>query len=488
MCSRWGTARCAARWMRCCRPERASRLRRAALPQQLQLSHCRIAPRGTGGPRGRAWLRGARPHRRVLARRRGARAWRGRASTTASRRRRRDAAHVGAARVGLGCRHGARRRAARAARAARADAPRLRQPVGVDHRGAPACAQGAVPGAPVGPRRQGAERADARRPARLLRAAAAARRAVVRGDVCPCDVAQDMVPGRPLRDRRRTAAPRRRRAAARDGATGGAVQWPAARRGGRRAHARALAQAAARRARRHAPRPAGGAVRLRARAQRRGAPALARPAAGAVPARMAGAHARDCRQLQLLARRAALRIPARDRARRPHAGQPPACAYRGGRAAPLPWRAAGFGARADRARARADRATPVRALFPDRGRHRAVGARAGHPVPGARQRGQLGGVLLPGRHRGRPVAHEHAVRAFHQRRTQRTARHRCRLRAPAARGGHPVHLPQVRPPPRRTDGGGHDLPPALGAARHGQGTRPRPVGDRRCGQEPTLVD
>ena len=56
-----------------------------------------------------------------------------------------------------------------------------------------------------------------------------------------------------------------------------------------------------------------------------------------------------------------------------------------------------------RARAGADRAAAVRALLPDRGRHRALGARAGHPVPGPRQRGQLAGVLLPGRDRGRPA-------------------------------------------------------------------------------------
>ena len=52
-----------------------------------------------------------------------------------------------------------------------------------------------------------------------------------------------------------------------------------------------------------------------------------------------------------------------------------------------------------RARARADPPARPRALLPHRGRHRALGARAGHPVPGPRQRGQLGGAL-PGRHRG----------------------------------------------------------------------------------------
>jgi error-prone DNA polymerase len=52
---------------------------------------------------------------------------------------------------------------------------------------------------------------------------------------------------------------------------------------------------------------------------------------------------------------------------------------------------------------------------------------------------------------------------------QRTARHRRRLRARAARGGHPVHLPQVRPRTRRAGRDRHQLPPAQRAARRGQG-------------------
>ena len=61
----------------------------------------------------------------------------------------------------------------------------------------------------------------------------------------------------------------------------------------------------------------------------------------------------------------------------------------------------------------------LRGLFPHRGRHRAMGARPGHPVPGPRQRGQFGGLLLPGRDGGRPRgAHHAALRALHQRRTR----------------------------------------------------------------------
>ena len=70
-----------------------------------------------------------------------------------------------------------------------------------------------------------------------------------------------------------------------------------------------------------------------------------------------------------------------------------------------------------------------------------------------------------------PARTDAAVRALHQRRAQRAARHRHRLRAPAPRRGHPVHLPQVRPPPRRADRRGHQLPAALGAARRGPRAR-----------------
>ena len=60
-------------------------------------------------------------------------------------------------------------------------------------------------------------------------------------------------------------------------------------------------------------------------------------------------------------------------------------------------------------------------------------------------------------------------------RAQRAARHRRRLRAPAARGGHPVHLRQVRPRPRRARRGRHQLPAAQRAARRRQGARHRPA-------------
>ena len=57
---------------------------------------------------------------------------------------------------------------------------------------------------------------------------------------------------------------------------------------------------------------------------------------------------------------------------------------------------AGEDARADRARARADRGAALRALLPHRPRHRRVRALARHPVPGPRLGGELGGLLRLG--------------------------------------------------------------------------------------------
>ena len=65
------------------------------------------------------------------------------------------------------------RHAARAPRAAGAVAARLRQPLALDHGRAPPRREGQLPRASGRRRRQGAERADARRPARVLRAARA---------------------------------------------------------------------------------------------------------------------------------------------------------------------------------------------------------------------------------------------------------------------------------------------------------------------------
>ena len=66
---------------------------------------------------------------------------------------------------------GAPRRAARTPGAAGADAPRLRQPVGMDHRGTPSRGEGQLSRASVGPGGQGAACAVPRRPAGLFRVA-----------------------------------------------------------------------------------------------------------------------------------------------------------------------------------------------------------------------------------------------------------------------------------------------------------------------------
>ena len=167
--------------------------------------------------------------------------------------------------------------------------------------------------------------------------------------------------------------------------------------------------------------------------------------------------------------RAALRVSGRDRAAGPHARHLPAPGDAGRRRAPLPAGRARGDRHADRERAGPDPRPAIRGVFPDRLRHRPVRARPGHPVPGPGLGRQLGRLLLPGHHRGRPDTRPRAVRALHQQGAQRTARHRRGLRAPAPRGSDPVHLRQVWPRPRRADRGGHLLSTAQRAARH----RPR---------------
>ena len=64
---------------------------------------------------------------------------------------------------------------------------------------------------------------------------------------------------------------------------------------------------------------------------------------------------------------------------------------------------------------------------------------------GAGLGGQFGGVLRPGHHRGGPGPLLPAVRALHLQGAGGAAGYRRGFRARAARGGHPVHLRQVRP-------------------------------------------
>ena len=122
----------------------------------------------------------------------------------------------------------------------------------------------------------------------------------------------------------------------------------------------------------------------------------------------------------------------------------------------------------------------LRALFPHRLRHRPLRARAGHPLPGPRLGRQFDGVLLPRHHVGRSGARRPAVRALHLGRAPRAARHRRRFRARAARRGHPVHLRQIRPRPRRHRRHGDRLSRPLRHPRGRQGLRPVGGHDRRA--------
>ena len=116
-------------------------------------------------------------------------------------------------------------------------------------------------------------------------------------------------------------------------------------------------------------------------------------------------------------------------------------------------------------RARADRPAGLRALLPHRQRRRRLRPRPGHPLPGPRLGGELGRLLRPRHHRGLARGRHHGLRALRLRGPRRAARHRRRLRARAARGGDPVHLPPLRPRARRHLRHGHPLPRQAGDPR-----------------------
>ncbi len=71
----------------------------------------------------------------------------------------------------------------------------------------------------------------------------------------------------------------------------------------------------------------------------------------------------------------------------------------------------------------------LRALFPDRARHRPLRPAQGDPVPGARLGGEFGGVLRARHHRRRARRARPAVRALRLRRAPRAARYRRGFRA-----------------------------------------------------------
>ena len=329
------------------------------------------------------------------------------------------------------------------------------------------------------------------RPARLPGLAGAGAQRAARGHARACALGAGLVRRSRLDRGRAVASPRRSRTFLHD-AGGGRANRAAAGRGGQCAHASALAQTFARHTHRGAARAPGVRMRLWSHAQCRSAFARALAAGQCLSARVARTNTGRRGALQLLARRIALRIPRRNRAaaRRWHARNtgvlfaPPDRGRR--RAALCAWRAAAS-ARADRARARTHRRVALRGLLSHGARSGRVRARARHLVPGARVGGQFGGLLLPGHHRGGPGARQSAVRAFHQPRAQRAARHRCRFRARAARRSHSIPLRQIRARPRGAHRGGHQLSPALGAARRGQGARLRSAMRRPDRQKPPMV-
>ena len=222
---------------------------------------------------------------------------------------------------------------------------------------------------------------------------------------------------------------------------------------------------------------AGRRVRPRARAQRRAAPALARPPGGALRGRVARSNTLAARRPAAASRSASCATSIRRRSFRPARRRPShlrKLTYAEALAAGAFPRRPDAGTRSTGRRSRASsRSSPrskYEAYFLTVADIVALGARAGASsaraaaAPPTRSSATACDVTEVD-----PRARDAAVRPLHQRRAQRAARHRHRLRAPAPRGGHPVHLRQVRPAPRRAHRRGHQLPAALGAARR----RPR---------------
>jgi error-prone DNA polymerase len=117
------------------------------------------------------------------------------------------------------------------------------------------------------------------------------------------------------------------------------------------------------------------------------------------------------------------------------------------------------GPRAGRARAHRHRASSTSRATSSPSRRRPLRAQPGHPVPGPGLRREQRGLLRARGHLGRPARTAPAVRAVHQQGARGAARHRRRLRARAARGGHPVRLRALRARPGGDGQRVHLLPP-----------------------------
>jgi hypothetical protein len=124
---------------------------------------------------------------------------------------------------------------------------------------------------------------------------------------------------------------------------------------------------------------------------------------------------------------------------------------------------------ADREGARPDRRACLRILLPHRARHRALRPRARHPVPGPRLGGQLGGVLLPVHHRGRPRS-QHPCCSSASSRASATSRPTST--STSSTSGARKSSSTSTASTARTRRAGRDrdqLPPAQRGARRGQG-------------------
>ena len=120
---------------------------------------------------------------------------------------------------------------------------------------------------------------------------------------------------------------------------------------------------------------------------------------------------------------------------------------------------------AARPRARRHRAGRPRRVLPDLLGPDALREGAGHPGPGPGQRDQLDRVVHARDQPGRADPAQPAVRAVHQRGPDDLSGRRHRLQLGAARGGHPVHLPALRPRAHRDGLQPRDVPGAVGGPR-----------------------